>query len=170
MTGGNIPILALKRMLQHFLKIPPLKQIFSFQVSRLKKRLRNFYLKENCKWETKSIIEKVQDELYQLEKKQAKGSSLRANIRWGATMAQELFWKYFKEKIWKTKQYLSYILMIINENILAILNVLWRWLYSRILKQLFKWTSFRHFRCLWLLGKAWHHRCYLKNRNHIFHI
>ena len=27
--------------------------------------------------------------------------------------------------------------------------------------RLFKWTSSCPFRCLWLLGKVWHHGCYL---------
>ena len=35
----------------------------------------------NLKPEIKSMIENLQDELYQLEKKQVKGDKLRANIR-----------------------------------------------------------------------------------------
>ena len=41
------------------------------------------------------MIENLQDELYQLENKQAKGSKLRANIRsWRAKNAPKLSSKY----------------------------------------------------------------------------
>ena len=45
-------------------------------------RLWNLYKKENFKPEIKSIIKNLQDELYQLENKQAKGAKLRAKIKW----------------------------------------------------------------------------------------
>ena len=68
------------------------------------------------------MIENLQDELYQLENKQAKGAKLRANIRsWRAKNAPKLSSQYLKD-ICKIKQYLNYILMIINQNILAILK------------------------------------------------
>ena len=68
------------------------------------------------------MIENLQDELYQLESKQAKGAKLRANKRsWRAKYAPKLSSKYLKDRICKIKQYLNYILMIINQNILAIL-------------------------------------------------
>ena len=38
--------------------------------------------KRNFKPEIKSIIKTLQDKLYQLENKQAKGTKLRAKIRW----------------------------------------------------------------------------------------
>ena len=50
-------------------------------ISRLKKRLRNLYKKENYKPEIKSMINTFQDELYLLESKQAEGAKIRANIR-----------------------------------------------------------------------------------------
>ena len=50
-------------------------------ISRLKKRLRNLYKKKNFKPEIKSIITYLQDELYQLENKQAKGAKLRAKVK-----------------------------------------------------------------------------------------
>ena len=53
----------------------------NFRFSRLKKRLRGLYKKENFKPEIEPMIENLQDELYQLENKQAKGAKLRANIR-----------------------------------------------------------------------------------------
>ena len=61
------------------------------------------------------MIENLQDELYQLENKQTKGAKLRANIRsWRAKNVPKLSAKYLK--------YLNYILMIINQKILAILR------------------------------------------------
>ena len=69
------------------------------------------------------MIENLQDELYQLENKQAKGAKLRANVRsWRVKNTPKLSLKYLKDRIWKIKQYLSYILMIINQNILEILG------------------------------------------------
>ena len=79
--------------------------------------------KENFKPEIKPMIENLQDELYQLENKQAKGAKLRASIRsCRAENAPKLSSKYLKDRICKIKQYLNYILMIINQNILAILR------------------------------------------------
>ena len=60
-TGGNTPNLVSKKMLRYFLKIPLLKKI----------RIQNLYKKENFKPEIKPMIENLQDELYQLENKQA---------------------------------------------------------------------------------------------------
>ena len=46
------------------------------------------------------MIEDLQNELYQLENKQAKGAKLRANIRsWRAKNAQKLSSKYLKDRI-----------------------------------------------------------------------
>ena len=71
------------------------------------------------------MIENLQDEFYKLENKQARGAKLRANIRWELEdkNAQKLFSKYLKDRICKIKEYLNYILMIINQNILAILRI-----------------------------------------------
>ena len=69
------------------------------------------------------MIENLQDDLYQLENKQAKHAELCANIRsWRTKNAPKLSSKYLKDRICKIKQYLNYILMIINQNILAILR------------------------------------------------
>ena len=54
----------------------------NIRISRLKKRLRNLYKKENYKPEIRPMINTFQDELYLLESKQAKGAKIRANIRW----------------------------------------------------------------------------------------
>ena len=51
-------------------------------ISRLKKDYETSIKKENFKPEIKPMIEHLQDELYQIENKQAKGTKLRANIRW----------------------------------------------------------------------------------------
>ena len=46
------------------------------------------------------MIENLQDELYQLENKQAKGATLCANITdWRVKSALKLSWKYFKDRI-----------------------------------------------------------------------
>ena len=59
----------------------------------------------------------------QSENKQAKVSKLRANIRsCRAKNASKPSLKDLKDRIWKIKQYSNYILMIINQNILAILK------------------------------------------------
>ena len=69
------------------------------------------------------MIENLQDELYQLENKQEKGAKLRANIRsWRAKNVPKLSSKYLKDRTWKIKQFLSYILMIINQVVLVILS------------------------------------------------
>ena len=44
--------------------------------------LSNFYKKEIFKSEIKPIIKNLQDELYQLENKQAKGAKFCLNIKW----------------------------------------------------------------------------------------
>ena len=54
------------------------------------------------------MIENLQDELYQLENKQAKGAKLRVNIRdWRTKNAPKLSSKYLKDRICKIKQYLN---------------------------------------------------------------
>ena len=69
------------------------------------------------------MIENLQDEFYKLENKQTKGAKLCPNIRtWRAKNPPKLSSKYLKDRICKIKQHLNYTLMIINENILAILR------------------------------------------------
>ena len=53
----------------------------NIRISRLKNRLRNLYKKQNFKPEIKLITKNLQDELHQLENKQAKGAKHRSNIR-----------------------------------------------------------------------------------------
>ena len=76
------------------------------------------------------MIENLQN-----EHKQAKGAKLCVNIRsWRAKNSPKHSSKYLKDRIWKIKQYLNYILMIINQNILAIL-----WTFLNLQKKL--WNS-----------------------------
>ena len=65
---GITPNLVLYRMLRRFLKFHHSRKYFNFKT---KIRLQNLYKKENFKPEIKPIIKKLQDELYQLENKQA---------------------------------------------------------------------------------------------------
>ena len=83
------------------------------------------------------MIENLQNELYHLENKQAKSAKLCANIRtWRAKNAPKLSSKYLKDRIWKIKQYLNYVLIIINQNIIAILRT-----FLTLQKKLYtKWT------------------------------
>ena len=73
MTGENTSNFFLNRTLIYFLKTPILKKILQFET---KIRLQNLYQKENFKPEINPMIENLQDELYQLENKQAKGAKL----------------------------------------------------------------------------------------------
>ena len=79
MPDGETANLVLKRMLELFLKVPPLKKILEFQ--NQKKKTMKLVQKENFKPKIKAMIENLQNELDQLENKQAKGAKLRANIR-----------------------------------------------------------------------------------------
>ena len=73
MTGENTSKFFLNRTPIYFLKTPILKKILQFET---KIRLQNLYKKENFKPEINPMIENLQDELYQLENKQAKGAKL----------------------------------------------------------------------------------------------
>ena len=97
-------------MLRYFLKIPPLKKL----------QFWDLYKKENFKPEIKPMIENLQDEIYRLENKQAKWAKLMLTLETGGWKL--LPSKCLKDRICKIKQYLNYILTIINRNILAILR------------------------------------------------
>ena len=81
------------------------------------------------------MIETLQDEIYQLGNNQAKGAKLRSYIRWEleGENVQRYFSKYFKERICKIKQYLNYMLIIMNQNVLLILRT-----FSNLQKKLYK--------------------------------
>ena len=107
MPDGETANLVLKRMLELFLKVPPLKKILEFQ--NQKKKTMKLVQKENLEPKIKPIIENLQNELYQLENKHTKG----------AKKAPKLSSEYLKDRISsKLKQYLNDILMIIFQNIL----------------------------------------------------
>ena len=78
MCGGKTPNLVLNRMLELFLKVPPLKKTLEFQNQ---KKTIKFVQKETFEpkienLKTKPMIENLQNELYQLESKQTKGARL----------------------------------------------------------------------------------------------
>ena len=107
------------------------------------------------------MIEKLQNELCQLENKEAKSAKLCANIKsWSAKNVPTLSSKYLKDRIKKIKQYLNYILMIINQNILAIL-----WTFLNLQKKIGKSTPSEHPQMLLLnfFAKFLTERKYLMN-------
>ena len=105
-------------MLEHVLKIQPLKEVLEFQHS---KRGYEIYTKKNFKPEIKPFIKNLQDELYQLENKQAKGAKLRRTIRWKleGEKCSKTFFKVLERKNMRNQTRSEFILMIINQNILA---------------------------------------------------
>ena len=62
MSGGGTPNLVLKRMLEFFLKVPPLKKKLEFQNQ---KKDTKFVQKENFEPKIRLMIENLQNELYQ---------------------------------------------------------------------------------------------------------
>ena len=77
--------------------------------------------KKKFKPEIKPIIRNLQDELHQLENKQAKGAKLGASIRWKleGEKCSETFFKVLERKNMQNQTRPEFILMIINQNILA---------------------------------------------------
>ena len=75
-------------MLKHVLKIQPLKAILEFQDWKRGYETYTKNKKKKVKAEIKPIIENLQDELYQLENKQAKGEILSYHQMeaWGRKM------------------------------------------------------------------------------------
>ena len=75
--------------------------------------------KKKFKPKLKPMFKNLQNELYQLQNKQAKGvkpcPTLGRSCR--ANKTAKRFPQYLKDKICKFKQYLNNILMIINQNI-----------------------------------------------------
>ena len=65
------------------------------------------------------MIGNLQNELY-LENKQENGAKICANIRQTleGEKGSKIFFRILERKICKFKQYLNYILLIINQNIL----------------------------------------------------
>ena len=81
--------------------------------------------KKNFKPEINPMIANLQDELYQSENKQVKGAKFLGNIRWelGIKKCSKTFFKLLERQNLQN-QYLNYILIIIKQNILAILKTL----------------------------------------------
>ena len=105
-------------MLEHVLKIQPLKEILEFQDW---KRGYESYTKKKFKPEIKPIITDLQDELYQLENKQAKSAKHRPTIRWkldGEKCSKTCF-KVLERKNMQNQNRSEFMLMIINQTILA---------------------------------------------------
>ena len=71
--------------------------------------------------EIKPIITNLQDELYQLENKQAKSAKLRPTIRWKleGEKCSKTFFKVLERKNTRNQTRSEFILMIINKTILA---------------------------------------------------
>ena len=116
-TGRNTPNLVLKRILRYLLTISPLKKILQFQDWKKTTNLNQI----------KPMFENCQDKLYLLENKQANNQKslifvLALGRSWKPKNAPKLSSKCLKFRTCKIKQYLNYILMIINQNILAILR------------------------------------------------
>ena len=87
-----------------------------------KKEYETYTKKKMFKEKMKPMIEKFQDQFYQLENKQAKGAKRCANITWeldGEKCLKKIFWKYLKDRICRIKEDLNYMPMIKNQNILA---------------------------------------------------
>ena len=81
------------------------------------------------------MIENLQDELYQLENKQKVINFVLKLEAGGQKMPQNVLESTW-ERICKIKQYLNYILMMINQNILAIL-----WTFLNLKKNMKLYTK-----------------------------
>ena len=78
-------------------------------------------MKKKFKPKYKPIIKNLQDELDQLENKQGKGAKLRPTIRWKleAKRCSKTFLKVLQRKNMRKQPRSEFILMIINQTILA---------------------------------------------------
>ena len=116
MTSGNTLNLVLKRMLEDFLKIQPLKEILEFQdwkkgyETYTRKKFSNHKLNQLLKIYKMNFINQKSN------KKKVLNFVLRSNGSLRVKNAIKPFSKYLKEGICKIKQYLKYILIIINQN------------------------------------------------------
>ena len=139
MTSGNTLNLVWKRMLEDFLKIQPLKEILEFQdwkkgyETYTRKKFSNHKLNKLLKIYKMNFINQKSN------KKKVLNFVLRSNGSLRVKNALKPFSKYLKEGICKIKQYLKYILMIINQNFLATLLT-----FSNLQKKLWKTLFQRH--------------------------
>ena len=119
-------------MPEHVLKTQPLKEILEFQDW---KRGHENYTKKKFIPEIKPIIKNLQDKVYQLENKQAKGSELCATIRWKleGKKCSKTFFKVLERKNIQNQTRFEFILMIINQKFLATLMT-----YSNLQKNFYE--------------------------------
>ena len=119
-------------MQEHVLKIQPLKEILEFQDW---KKAYEVYTKKKIEKEIKPIIKNLQHELYQLENKEAKGVKPTATIRWKleGEKCSKTFFKVLERKNMQNQTRSRFILMIINQNILATLLT-----FSNLQKQFYE--------------------------------
>ena len=136
MTSGKTLNLVLKRMLEDFLKIQPLKEILEFQdwkkgyETYTRKKFSNHKLNQLLKIYKMNFINQKSN------KKKVLNFVLRSNGSLRVKNALKPFSKYLKEGICKIKQYLKYILIIINQNnstgiLKSAKKFLWKTLYQR---------------------------------------
>ena len=104
-------------MLELPLKVPPLKKILEFQNKWKDHEICT--KKENFKPKIKPVIENLSIELYQTSKQKVLNFMLTLDKGWRAKKAPKLSSEHLKDRMCKFKQYLSDILMIINQNILG---------------------------------------------------
>ena len=103
----------------HFLKIPPLKKVLEFQDWKKTTKLvqKKTQTRKTSDWKltrwTLSIRKQTKKVLNFL---------LTSNGSWRYKNVQKPFSKYLNNRICKIKQYLNYILTIMNQSILAILR------------------------------------------------
>ena len=79
MIGGNTQKSKLKRLQGGFPKILPHRKTLEYP--DLKRDCKTYIKKKILNW-NKTFINNLQDELYSLESKQARGAKICANIRW----------------------------------------------------------------------------------------
>ena len=108
-------------MLEHFINIPPLKKILEFQewkkdYKTYRKKISNQKVNQWLKTYKMNFVNWKTNKLKVLNFKPTSYGS------WRVKNAPKLFSKCLNKRICKIKQYLNYIMMIVNEKIVAILR------------------------------------------------
>ena len=118
--------LVLKRMLELFLKNPPLKKILTFHNwKKAAKIIQKIPHKQTSNQKLNQWLKtyKMNFIYYKTNKQKVLNFVLTLDRSWRAKNALKLLSKYLKHRICEIKQYLNHILIIINQNILAILTI-----------------------------------------------
>ena len=118
--------LVLKRMLELFLKNPPLKKILTFHNwKKAAKIIEKIPHKQTSNQKLNQWLKtyKMNFIYYKTNKQKVLNFVLTLDRSWRAKNALKLLSKYLKHRICEIKQYLNHILIIINQNILAILTI-----------------------------------------------